>query len=261
MSGSLARVARLICVAHSAGQAAYPGAAGTLPSIHYFLFRVYRRLAPENLRDSSVGKWVERWAPHDFVYNPEYFRDVIENHSGAAARAMAESIVRDLAPASVIDIGCGTGNLLEALRERGCEVFGMEYAVAALEACKRRKIPVRRVNLESNPITLERRYDVVCSIEVAEHLPERCADRYVDLLARAGETLVFTAAPPGQGGTDHVNEQPPSYWISRLEQHGLFHDATLSAAWREEWEKAGVQWWFWRNIMVFRRKKKAQGAA
>lgn len=225
-----------------------------MPSIHYFLFRVYRRLVPASLRDSRVGEWVEHRAPHDFVYNPEYFRDVIENHSGNAAGPMADSIVRDLAPRSVVDIGCGTGNLLEALRVHGCEVFGLEYAVAAVEACNRRGIPVRRMNLESDELVLPRRYDVVCSIEVAEHLPEPCADRYVALLASAGESLVFTAAPPGQGGTDHVNEQPPDYWISRFAKHGLVHDAVLSEAWRAEWQQAGVQWWFWRNIMVFRRQ-------
>jgi hypothetical protein len=76
----------------------------------------------------------------------------------------------------------------------------------------------------------------------------------VALLASAGESLVFTAAPPGQGGTDHVNEQPPDYWISRFAKQGLVHDAVLSEAWRAEWQQAGVQWWFWRNIMVFRRQ-------
>lgn len=208
-----------------------------------------------------LGDFVETHAPHDFVYNPEYFRDVIENHSGIAAGPMADSIVRDLAPSSVIDVGCGGGNLLEALRQRGCEVFGLEYAAVGVAACKRRKIPVRRFNLERDSFTPPKRYDVVCSIEVAEHLPAAAAERYVALLASVGETLVFTAAPPGQGGTDHVNEQPPSYWIAKLAAHGLFHDQTLSRTWREEWERNGVQWWFWQNIMVFRRAGAAPAEA
>jgi len=33
----------------------------------------------------------------------------------------------------IIDVGCGTGALLEALRDRGCDVFGLEYSEAALK--------------------------------------------------------------------------------------------------------------------------------
>lgn len=227
-----------------------------LSTIHYFLFRVYRRLVPGFLRRGRFGKFVDKNAPHDFIYNPEYFRDVIENHSGEAAGPMAASILRDLAPGTVIDVGCGSGNLLEALRARGCEVFGLEYAAVGVEACLRRGVPVRRFNLELETLDTERRYDVVCSIEVAEHLPARVADRYVRLLATAGESLVFTAATPGQGGTDHVNEQPPGYWIEKLAAHGLILDETLSAKWRAEWERAGLQPWFWRNLMVFRRAER-----
>ncbi len=219
----------------------------------YLLFRIYRRAIPAFLRRGRFGEFVETHAPHDFVYNPEYFRDVIENHSGAAAGPMAASIVRDLGPRTVIDVGCGGGNLLEALQARGCEVFGLEYAAAGVDACARRGVPARRFNLRRDVFEPKQRYDVVCSIEVAEHLPAQTADRYVKLLAGAGETLVFSAATPGQGGTDHLNEQPHAYWIEKLSTHGLILDETISARWRDEWERAGLQPWFWRNIMVFRK--------
>lgn len=219
----------------------------------YLLFRIYRRVVPEFLRRGRFGEFVESRAPHDFVYNPEYFRDVIENHSGAAAGPMAASIVRDLAPRSVIDVGCGGGNLLEALHARGCEVFGLEYAAAGVEACGRRGVPVRRFDLRRESFESKRRYDVVCSIEVAEHLPAQSADGYLRLLAGVGGSLVFSAATPGQGGTDHLNEQPHAYWIEKLSTHGLILDETISARWRDEWERAGLQPWFWSNIMVFRR--------
>ncbi len=224
-----------------------------------FLHRAIQCLTPGPLRRKRSRASVKTRTPHDAVYDADFFRNVIENHSGFAAHPMAESIMRDLAPRSVLDVGCGGGHLLEALRGRGCEVFGLEYAALGVAACQRRRIPVRRFNIEQDSLDATRRYDVVCSIEVAEHLPKHISDRYVSLLAAAGDCLVFSAATPGQGGTGHLNEQPRAYWIGKFGGHGFALDAELSARWSREWERAGVQPWFWRNIMVFRRPRARHG--
>ena len=90
-------------------------------------------------------------------------------------------------------------------------------------------------------------------MEVAEHLPAMVADRYVDLLTHLSQVIVFTAAPPGQGGDDHVNEQPPSYWISKFQQRGFGYAEELSRRWRESWEAVGdVEGLYHRNLMIFR---------
>jgi hypothetical protein len=90
-------------------------------------------------------------------------------------------------------------------------------------------------------------------MEVAEHLPARVAERYVGLLAGLAPVIVFTAAPPGQGGADHVNEQPPSYWIEKFSRRGFAHDEARSRAWRARWKASGkVQGWYYRNLMLFR---------
>ncbi|MCZ2157145.1 MAG: class I SAM-dependent methyltransferase [Bryobacterales bacterium] len=219
---------------------------------HRFI-RALENFLPERLQRSRQPD--DAPAALDTLYDADFFRNVIETHSGFAARPMANSIMRDLAPHSVLDVGCGGGHLLEALRDRGCEIFGLEFAPEGLEACRRRRIPVARVDLERDSFTAPRLYDVVCSIEVAEHLPEHAADHFVNLLATASDCLVFSAATPGQGGTGHLNEQPHSYWINKLAEHGLALDEALSAAWSSEWETAGLQPWFWRNIMVFRRAR------
>jgi len=98
-----------------------------------------------------------------------------------------------------------------------------------------------------------RTFDVAVSMEVAEHLPEMIADRYVHLLTRLSQVIVFASAPPGQGGADHVNEQPPSYWISKFQQNAFRHAEELSQSWRESWKAAGdVEDWYHQNLMIFR---------
>lgn len=195
---------------------------------------------------------LEERAPHDDVYDRDYYEKIVEPTMALSAQAMAQSIARDLAPAAVVDLGCGAGNLLEALRSAGVSGRGLEYASAAIEASRARGIVVDRFDIEHDPVP-PLKADVVISTEVAEHLPEGCADRFVDaLVAMAGRAIVLTAAVPGLGGTDHVNEQLNSYWIDKLRSRGAQLDEALTDRWRSEWTNAGVAHCFASAVMVFR---------
>ena len=217
--------------------------------------KLYRALLPRSVRDSQrVTKLMSQLFGHDFIYNSEYYERTVEGPAVRSAGRIADSILNDFKAASVIDVGCGTGALLEALHERGCEVCGLEYAEAALRYCRARQLDVAKFDLESNVLNDSRVYDVAVSMEVAEHLPGKVADRYVDLLTRLSPVVVFTAAPPGQGGADHVNEQPPSYWIRKFQQRGFEHAEVLSQRWRHIWMAAGdVERWYYKNLMIFQR--------
>ncbi len=101
-------------------------------------------------------------------------------------------------------------------------------------------------------------YDIAISLEVAEHLPEKVADRYVGLLCGLSSIVIFSAATPGQSGTDHVNEQPHSYWIEKFSARGYSHDGTSSKKFAQEWSVAHVADFYYKNIMVFARKESSR---
>lgn len=196
----------------------------------------------------------QRLLGHDGIYNADYYETKVEGPAVRSAGTMAASILHDLKPSSVVDVGCGTGALLERLRDGGSAVFGLEYAEAALNACRARSLDVEKFDLESDSFANDRTFDVAVSMEVAEHLPESVADRYVDLLASLAPVVVFTAATPGQGGNDHVNEQPHSYWIDKFGDRGFQHERVLSRRWSEDWAAHGdVEKWYYKNLMIFRR--------
>jgi len=67
---------------------------------------------------------------------------------------------------------------------------------------------------------LGRSFSLVQCLEVAEHLPASSAAPLIDSLVRHGEVIVFSAAPPGQGGHDHVNERSYDYWRALFRQRG-----------------------------------------
>jgi SAM-dependent methyltransferase len=125
---------------------------------------------------------------------------MVEALAVRSADVMAESIVQEFRPQTVVDVGCGTGALLEALKKRGCaQVFGLEYSDAALTYCRERGLEVRQFDLERDQFCDDRTFDVAISMEVAEHLPARMADTYIDLINQLSDRIVFTAATLGQG--------------------------------------------------------------
>ena len=226
---------------------------------------VYRAIIPQSLnrmifdgrtRLSRVIIYlkalIERDARHDELYDAVYFeRQRIEMVQ--SGRGIADSLVERLPGLrSVVDVGCGSGAVLSELTRRGVEGVGLEYAEAALAICRENGLNVRKFDIEAaeQPDTTA---DLALSTEVAEHLPERCAEAYVDLLTSIADTVVMTAATPGQGGTDHVNEQPNAYWIEKFAARGFKHDHERTEEWRVDWRSRGVDRYRAKNVMIFTR--------
>ena len=228
----------------------------------------YRRAVPLRLRErvaesAKLGgarrAVIRSMLTHDDVYDAAYYAGVVDGPAVASAGLMASTIVEQLSPESVLDVGCGTGALLAELADQGVAITrGLEHSEAGIELCRQRGVAVTPFDLEAREITsVDETYDVVASMEVAEHLPAKVADRYVDLLVgrvRPGGWLVFTAATPGQGGLDHVNEQPHEYWIEKLTRSGLYYDEARSMAWRSDWI-GRVAPWYSANLMLFQRAR------
>ncbi|MCA9808549.1 MAG: hypothetical protein KC476_11395, partial [Cyanobacteria bacterium HKST-UBA06] len=84
-------------------------------------------------------------------------------------------------------------------------------------------------------------------------IPNRCSRQLVKTLTKASDTVFFTAAPPGQGGVGHINEQPQAFWERLFQDEGFSLDESLSHYFRTTLQDAQVVYWLSRNIMIFRR--------
>jgi cyclopropane fatty-acyl-phospholipid synthase-like methyltransferase len=231
-------------------------------SIYGFSKKVFRWLLPMKLRQkiwqsnnpliiglSEFKSLLAKKAKNDEIYDGEYF-EKIDTGMSRSAYIIADSITREFSPKLVIDVGCGPGALLMELSNNGIKGMGLEYAKAALEKCRSRGLNVIPFDIESTAVINERA-DVAISTEVAEHLPADCAERYVDLLTGISNTVLMTAATPGQGGTDHVNEQPNDYWIAKFCQRDFRYEEEISMRLRQEWKERNTEYWYYSNVMVF----------
>lgn len=151
-------------------------------------------------------------------YDAAFFQYV---NSGAvrSAERMLPLLTRELSIGSALDVGCGQGAWLSVWSKLGAEVVGIDgdYVDTRRLLIPQSCFLPRDLKEE---FSLGRRFDVVQSLEVAEHLPAARAAGFVASLVRHGDLILFSAAPPGQGGDHHVNEQPYDYWREHFGRHG-----------------------------------------
>lgn len=168
---------------------------------------------------------------------PDYeHAEAEEKEDRATAATLARTILGLVQPSSVLDVGCGLGHLARALAEGG--VTKVEGIDGPQVDRQRLKIPQENFHALDlrQPFDLGRKFDLVISMEVAEHLPETCARDFVASLVRHGDTILFSAAHPGQGGQNHLHERWAGWWHALFRTQGLVPiDALRPILLKEPW--------------------------
>jgi SAM-dependent methyltransferase len=153
---------------------------------------------------------------------PDEFFDYMDRGSRRSAARLVPQIAASLKSTSVLDVGCGRGVWLAEWKKAGvrdCTGVDGDYVDQANLAITRECFIAWDL---SQPLNLNRNFDIVQSLEVAQCLEITYADVFVESLCRHGELVIFSAAVPGQGGERHVNEQPIEYWVNKFSSHGYF---------------------------------------
>ena len=184
------------------------------------------------------------------VYD-EYFYREQRDRSKLSARVVVPIIHELASPRSVLDVGCGVGTWAGVWLESGvADVLAVDgdYVNRAMLQIPENLFLSHDL---TQPLELGRKFDVVTCFEVAEHLPAEVAPVLVGSLTRHSEIVVFSAAIPRQGGTGHVNEQWPSYWVQQFERLGFQVFDPIRA---RIWHSDQVDWWYRQNCLLFARE-------
>lgn len=181
---------------------------------------------------------------------PDYKRAFYEStrENMISAQEIVPSVIELVRPRSVIDVGCGVGGWLAAFIEKGiADVAGYDGEWVHLDDLLVPQACFHRCDL-NKPLAVDRTFDLAVSIEVAEHLRPECASDFVKTLTRLSEVVLFSAAIPFQGGTNHFNEQWPTYWAALFREHRF---VTVDCLRAKFWNSPRVRWWYAQNLMLF----------
>lgn len=202
---------------------------------------------------STLSPPLDTLYTHDFFRSHECLRQVYA--------AFAALIDASLHPKSLLDIGCGSGMIVEYFACKGIPILGIDGSPAAQEYW----MPSLRQHCLITDIRHKPKrgllapYECVVSIEVAEHIEKEYAETFLDWITQ-GKKLFMTAAPPKQPGTHHVNCQPPIYWQNKLAQRGFQYLPEETHAWKKA--AAAIPdsrkcWWVPQNAMIFTKRSHA----
>ncbi len=175
-------------------------------------------------------------------------------------------------PESYLDLGSGTGAMVNMARRMGVEAYGVDIINgpehwflhhslnSPLDLIRVGDRVLHRDNLsvtDRNHELETETFDVITCIEVAEHLVPEAASVLCDTIARhlkVGGLLAFTSAPPGQKGQHHVNCQPATYWRTLLYDRKVSYREDYTRVLSHLWSwTAGPLSWLAANLQVFDR--------
>lgn len=186
-----------------------------------------------------------------------YFYELQLSESAKSAASVLPIINELVNPKSIIDVGCGVGAWLKAWKsiKKDVEVLGLDASfVDKSMLLIDSNEEFKEVDLNFKIPTFDKKFDLAMCLEVAEHLNEERADSLVLDLIHLSDIILFSAAIPGQEGTDHRNEQYLSYWVDKFESVDYkCYDIIRPQIWNEN----DISWWFRQNIVFFIKPGKA----
>ena len=188
------------------------------------------------------------------TYSPEFYQNRHQKTLYSAQTILSILLKQIPKINSAVDIGCGVGTWLSVLQNKGVkQIQGIDGDWVDPEFLVIPKDCFQQADL-SQMIKPSQNYDLAISLEVAEHLAPDCAEDFVSMLTELSDYILFSAAIPGQGGINHVNEQWQDYWVNLFNNLNYeVHDLIRPAIWQDD----RIPFWYRQNILLFSRQDKS----
>ncbi len=147
--------------------------------------------------------------------------------------SIAERIVEDFQPKTVLDAGCALGFLVEGLRDRGVEAFGFDISEYAISNVHQSIKDYCELGSVTDPFP--RKYDVIVCIEVLEHLKPQDSYKAIENICSFTEDVLFSSTPFDFKEATHFNVQAPEVWAEHFARYGFLRDVDYDASFITEW--------------------------
>ncbi len=151
------------------------------------------------------------------LYNYKYFISSRRFQRDKNRLKELVSIVKSYEPKSVLDVGCGIGNLVLSLREEGISAFGVDSAKALESFWHEDYFSFA----EATKLPFEHKtFDLVVSSDFFEHIPEEDIDTVKSEMLRVGKRVIARVAYEDnitkKQALYHVTNKPKEWWENKL---------------------------------------------
>jgi GT2 family glycosyltransferase len=128
----------------------------------------------------------------------------------------------------VLDAGCAKGFLVECLRDRGVEAYGIDISEYAISEVRADIQPYCRVGCAIDGISGH--YNLITCIELCQHLTEFEARRAVRNMAAHADAILFSSTPAASSEPTHDNFRPIIYWLRAFREFSFTPDVDFDAS-------------------------------
>ncbi len=169
-------------------------------------------------------------------YDREYFEGKKGEYRLAYSESMAGNFLQDIAnwyralwiklvinPKECLDVGCGTGKLVDILRRLGIQAYGIEISQYALDSSKKENKPYLKYG-DITDIPYEKdSFDLVISFDVLEHLERSKLEKSVKESIRVSKKWIVHKVYTRENswitwlhGKDfsHLSVMTQQYWLN-----------------------------------------------
>jgi hypothetical protein len=181
------------------------------------------------------------------AYDLTFYR-YIQRGATSSAEVIVPLLTKHLQIASVLDVGCGAGAWLAVYRKLGiptCIGVDGDYVNRSSLLIPPETFAAHDV---SQSFDLSQRFDLVQCLEVGEHIGPGDSRTLIGNLVRHSDCVLFSAAIPGQGGENHVNEQTYEFWRGLFTEQGYTAFDLLRPLIQD---LAGVETWYRHNTILY----------
>lgn len=169
---------------------------------------------------------------------------------------MANFIVNTIKPKSILEFGSGLGflsrHIVDTLHLSDVYCIEPNEIKGVYDAINGPKLISIDIFKDNHPKEIQQTFDLVMSIEVAEHIEREKHDALFDfLVGHANNWIVFSGARVGQGGHGHIAERPEEEWKEEFVKRGMVYQAQLTEDIRAACDKKNIN--HRQNLMIFKK--------